>query len=439
MMKHYYTKAEKWIWKRGMRNKSLLERAAVRTARILHAIVMDITEGQLSLRAMSLVYTTLIALAPMLALSFSVLKGFGAHEQIKPALYDTLAPLGDKSTEIADNIIGFVDNIQVGVLGAIGLGLLIYTVVSMMQKIERAFNYAWHVRKERTFAKRFSDYLSVLLVGPLLIFLSVGATTAVKSNAGLTFLEGLPGVGELLRWAGLIVPYFTMGFAFACVYFFMPNTKVNFGSAFVGGLVTAVIWKIMGVVFASFVANSAQHAAVYSAFASLIVFLIWLYVGWLVLLIGSSIAYYHQKNPKSLLVRKDDIALSNRVREVLGLEVMHRICKAFVKGEKPWTQSRLTDDLDMPAKAIGNVLDMLEAEKLVHRAGDNALEYHPNRSLDKLTLKDLMCALRTAQEQQAHVSAKQIDSAKAVEVAYAKVEKAIDASLAKTTLQDWVK
>lgn len=110
------------------------------------ATVRDLTtDGQLNLRAMSLVYTTLLSLVPLLAISFSVLKGFGVHNQVEPFLQNLLQPLGDKGMEISDRIIEFVENVKAGVLGSLGLALLIFTVISLMQKIERAFNFAWHV------------------------------------------------------------------------------------------------------------------------------------------------------------------------------------------------------------------------------------------------------------------------------------------------------
>ncbi len=133
----------------------------MRLVHILYAVVRDLGDGMLRLRAMSLVYTTLLSLVPLLAISFSVLKGFGVHNQIEPMLLNFLAPLGEKGVEITEYIITFVERIKVGVLGAVGLGLLVYTVVSLMQKIERSFNDTWHVTRHRSLAQRFSGYLSV--------------------------------------------------------------------------------------------------------------------------------------------------------------------------------------------------------------------------------------------------------------------------------------
>lgn len=134
----------------------------LRAARVLYVLIRDLLSGELTLRAMGLVYTTLVSLVPLLAVSFSVLKAFGVHNQLEPTLAAFLAPLGARGDEITRRIMEFIDNVYVGVLGAAGLGLLIYTVVSVMQKIEESFNFIWHVSQPRGFGERFSRYLSDL-------------------------------------------------------------------------------------------------------------------------------------------------------------------------------------------------------------------------------------------------------------------------------------
>ncbi len=151
--------------------------------RIGYVVVRDLGDGMLTLRAMSLVYTTILSMVPLLAISFSVLKGFGVHNQIEPFLRNVLAPLGEQGLEISTRIIEFVENVQVGVLGFVGFILLFYTVVSLMQKIERAFNFTWHITQSRSFAQRFRDYLSVVVVGPVLVFASIGISGSLMSTS----------------------------------------------------------------------------------------------------------------------------------------------------------------------------------------------------------------------------------------------------------------
>ena len=135
------TRLNAFVWEDDLRELSGLRRYLVFVSRVMHLLIKELLGGQLNLRAMSLVYTTLLSIVPLLAVSFSVLKGFGVHNRIEPLLYNLLLPLGPKGVEITDNIIGFVENVKVGVLGSIGTVMLIYTVIALLQKIESAFNF----------------------------------------------------------------------------------------------------------------------------------------------------------------------------------------------------------------------------------------------------------------------------------------------------------
>ncbi|PWG62598.1 YihY/virulence factor BrkB family protein [Spiribacter halobius] len=332
--------------------------------RLAYAVSRDVARGHLTLRAMSLVYTTLLSMVPLLAVSFSVLKAFGVHNQIEPALAGFLAPLGSRGEEITTRVIDFVENIQVGVLGALGLLLLLYTVIALLQKVERAFNETWRVQRPRGFAQRFSDYLSVLLVGPVLIFAALGITASVLGSDFVRSLGTVAPLGALINLATRLVPYVLVIAAFTFVYLFVPNTRVRPLSALVGALVAGVLWQSSGLVFASVIAGSANYTAIYSAFATLIVFMIWLYLSWLILLIGSSIAYYHQ-HPRRLLLLGDAPELSPRLRERAALGVMSCVAQAHYARETPPDDEALAARLHMPADALQPVVDALREAGLL--------------------------------------------------------------------------
>lgn len=265
------------LWSVDLAGLPAWERLLVRAMRIAYVVVRDLADGQLTLRAMSLVYTTLLSLVPLLAVSFSVLKAFGVHNQIEPLLLNLLAPLGEKGLEITRRIIQFVENVKAGVLGSLGLALLIYTVVSLIQKVERAFNFTWHVTHERPFSQRFSDYLSVIVIGPVLVFAALGITASVMSTSVVRRLSAIQPFGCLLAFGGRVIPYLLVIAAFAFIYVFVPNTRVRARSALAGAVVAGVLWETTGWVFASFIAGSARYTVIYSTFAGLILFMIWLY------------------------------------------------------------------------------------------------------------------------------------------------------------------
>ena len=367
-------------------------------ARVVYAVARGLADGQLSLRAMSLVYTTLLSLVPLLAISFSVLKGFGVHNQIEPLMLGVLEPLGDKGVEITEKVIEFVENIKAGVLGSMGLGLLVYTVISLMQKIERAFNYVWYVTRPRSFVQRFSDYVSVIVIGPLLVFSSLGVTASVMSTSMVSDLTAIQPVGHLIALGGRLLPYVLIVIAFTFVNLFMPNTKVRLRSALVGALVAGLLWQVTGWVFASFIVGSAKYTAIYTGFATLIFFMIWLYLGWLILLVGASISFYHQ-HPEYLSTSHDGMRLSNRVKEKLALLVAYRVGERYYGAGSPWSAESLAQSLNLPTEAIERILAALEDSGIVTRTADEPTGYLPRRPPESIPIKDVLDAVRAAEEQ----------------------------------------
>ncbi|MFP4313113.1 MAG: YihY/virulence factor BrkB family protein [Alphaproteobacteria bacterium] len=365
----------------------------IRIAQVTYASFRDLADGQLSLQAMSLVYTTLITLVPLLAISFSVLKGFGVHNEIEPFLSGMLAGLGpEKSEEVTQKVIEFVDNVKVGVLGFLGLALLLYAVIALMQKIEAAFNYIWRVGEDRTFAQRFSDYLSVLLMGPLLIFISAGITTAVRNSTALSTLGNYTSVALLFDVGSFLLPWLVMAAGFTFFYVYMPNTKVKISAAFAGGLIAALLWKTMGYIFSSFIAGSANYVAIYAAFATMIILMIWIYASWLVILIGSNISFYAQY-PRYLYVSRSPLVLSPYMRMMLGLSIMSLIANSHYKKEEPWTLERLSKKLNVPILAVQKLADILESGGVLACCKGDPCSYFPAVPLDKTPLQFLIDAL----------------------------------------------
>lgn len=367
-------------------------------AQTLCVVMRDMSDSQLSLRAMSLVYTTLITLVPLLALSFSVLKGFGVHNQIEPTLMNLLSALGPaQSAEVTERILSFVDNMRVGILGAAGLGLLIYMVVSLMQKIESALNYIWRVGRGRGFAARLADYLTALLVGPLLIFMSTGITAALRHADIVAFMALSPFLAFFYEIVGLLIPWVLLGVGFSAIYIFMPNIKVHFIPAFVGGLCAAAMWKLMGFLFALFIANSSSYVAVYAAFATLIVFMIWIYLGWFVILIGANIAFYIQ-NPRYLRINRNNFALSPRLLMTLGVTATAFIGRAHYKSERGWTLEGMSNQLNVPLPALHMVADALEQGKIIRRDASEPPHYFPAVPFEKTKMDKVFQALESAGE-----------------------------------------
>ena len=371
-------------------------RLQVKTLRITYGVVRDLLEGQLTLRAMSLVYTTLLSMVPLLAVSFSVLKAFGVHNQVKPLLFDFLGRMGPQGLEIGERIMGFVDNIKVGVLGSVGIALLFYTVISLLQKIERSFNYIWRVEEARHLSRRFSDYLSVILVGPVLMFTAIGMAASVRTSAIVESLAGISMLGEGIELIGRTLPYLLIIAAFCFVYIFMPNTRVRLGSALIGAIIAGLLWESTSWLFASFAVGSAKYAAIYSSFAILALFMIWLYLGWIILLVGADVAFYHQ-HPHMLSSPGECNCLEQKQREQLAIEVMYLVALHFHNGKPAWNLNKLTTRLNRPSEQISRLLQIFTNKGLLSRTTNNGDAWLPAREPESIQLIDILHAARGGQ------------------------------------------
>lgn len=414
----------KWQWR------------GIGALRIAYLAVRDVFfDSQLSLRAMSLVYTTLLSLVPLLAVSVSVLKGFGAHTQIELYLRNFLTPLGTRGDEITRTIINFVEGINSGLLGSVGIAMLLYTVVSLMQKIEAAFNFTWHVTEDRSLARRFSDYLSVVLIGPVLVFSAVGLTATITHSKIFLMLSASPFIGVLINLFSHLVPYFLIILAFTIIYVYIPNTRVRMRSALVGATVAGVLWETIGWLFASFIA-SANYTAIYSAFAALFFFMIWLYISWTILLTGASIAFYFQ-NPEYRARQNRHVSLSNRIREKLALSTMEQVVTRYYQQALPIRLYELAKAINIATDMLHPIVNCLVHAGLLSRTDADPPAFLPAHAPEVMRLADILQAVREAGEDE-FMNADRITLSESTEALFLAYQGAVAEALHGKTLKDLV-
>ncbi|GIW48349.1 MAG: hypothetical protein KatS3mg078_2226 [Deltaproteobacteria bacterium] len=410
----------------------------IQLLRLVFASIRESSEREITLRAMSLVYTTLLSIVPLFALSFSVLKAFGVHNELEPLLNNFLAPLGPKGNEITQRIMEFVENMKVGVLGSLGLLMLIYTVISLIHKIEQSLNHIWKIEKTRSITRRFSDYISLVLVGPITIISLIGLTTSIMSNDMVQKLLSIRPIGIVLSFfAGKLIPYVIISAVFTSIYIVVPNTKVRFRSALLGGTIAGMMWQTTSWAFASFVVSSASYSAIYSGFATIILFMIWLYLNWLILLIGAEISFCHQ-NLKFLTLKKEAFKLSHRLREKLCFIVTYLISFNYYYGKKPWTFELLVEHLGLPEEPIRNIITQLENSGLVVETADNPPGYIPARDIETIKLRDILKSIRGENTEESLWIESRFLSIPQVDQVMRRIDEAIEKALGKESIKDLV-
>jgi membrane protein len=356
--------------------------------RYSYALLRDLGQGGLGLRAMSLVYSTLFALVPGVAVAFAMLKAFGYDQELEPVLYEFLRPLGDQALVVTEQIMNFVANVRGTLLGTLGVIFLVYTVITMIQKVEEALNFAWHVDRPRSLGRRVTEYLVVMLVGPLAAVLVMVMLASVEGSAAVASLEGLA-TGEPDRLH--IAPYVLTIALFLFVYMYMPNTRVRLLPALIGAVTAGSLWTMVGAVFTRVVVYSTKTMAIYAGFAVVLLFLLWLYISWLILLLGAQLSFYLQ-HPEHLRTGHEDIDVTGALRERLAMSIMWLLGERFQTGGPRWTVAALAERLMMPGYLLNEVVSTLEAQGLVLTAEDDSVA--PARDLAAITLASIMDAVR---------------------------------------------
>jgi len=423
------------LWQELPAKSGLARRWMINILRVSYIVIRELATGELNLRAMSLVFTTLLSMVPLIAVAFSVLKAFGVHNKIEPVLLSALEPLGPKGPEITANIIGFVHNVDVKVLGSLGVAMLFYTIIALIQKIENAFNFVWRVKKSRTLARRFTDYLSVVMIGPVLIFSALGLAATVMSHGVVQHLQAIEPFGTLILYVSKTAPYLMIILAFTFLYKFIPNTQVKIGPALIGAVVAGVLWVTLGKLFASFVASSSNYTAIYSGFAILFFFMLWLYLAWFILLTGSQVAYYLQ-HPKLVRFGGQDYSLSPRLRDKEGLWLMMVMAKQFYLQKPALSVQELEIQTGLAGDLTQELLSILEQGKLIVELEGNVPCYQPAQDIAKIQVKTILNTLRIAEEAKITVTTRQVGGA--VERLLQKLNGAQETILADLNLRELV-
>jgi membrane protein len=364
----------------------------LRVLRYPYAIIRDLIGGELTLRATGLVYATLLALIPLIALSFAVLKSFDANRELEPLLLEFFRPVGAAGPQITHRLMQFAERVSGGLVGVIGLTLLLWTLVGTVKKIEDSMNFVWRVQRARSIPRRVMEFVALVTLGPLVIAAVIGfsklALDSVASHAVQDFSLG----AHMVKVAIRLAPYAIVTGLFTAMYLLMPNTRVRFWPALLGALAAGFFWAAMGKAFTGMVLYTSRLTLVYAGFAVVVAVFVWTYLGWLILLAGAQLAFYLQ-NPDYLRLGHAMLRLSSNEQERLALDVMARVAQGHRAGDPPWTIEKLGRALALPGIAVADMTEHLERTGLLAQADDGSL--FPGREISLITLAEIINSART--------------------------------------------
>jgi membrane protein len=407
--------------------------ASLRVLRYPYAVVRDLSRGEINLRAMGLVYTTLLSLIPLLAFSFAIVKIFGGHRDFEPIVYEFFRPVGGAAAaELTDRVMQFAGHVSSGIVGSVGLALLAWTLVGTIKKVEDSFNFLWHVDQPRGFARRLAEYTTLLIAGPVLLVVFVGLTHAALSSAPVQEVVKLP-LLQRLRGTGIaLAPYAMVTAFFTAIYMMVPNTRVQWRAALIGALVGGVLWAAVGKMFTAFVVYSTRLTIVYGGFAFIVAALLWTYFGWLILLAGAQLSFYVQ-NPAYLRLGLQQLRLSSVELEQLALRLMYFVGRAHVAGGRRWTVNRLADELGLPGIAVAQLATALERAALLIVTEDGELV--PARDVGSIGVHEILDIARN--QSSGHIAPRNVP-VPPVDRLLASLEEARHSRCGELTLRDLV-
>ncbi len=394
--------------------------------RLLHFWAMvfrHFVRNRCPLRASALAYSSLLAMVPMLAVvlsvSTSLLKNQG-EEQVERfveqfvatltpevALAEPLGPPAPASVldpeeargvlarkEVARRIYDFVGNIRSGTLGITGVIVLLFVALSMLVRIEDTFNDIWGVTRGRSWFNRVVLYWAATTLGPVLVIVTMGLTSGPHFEQVRTFISGLHWSTEgALVTAMRFLPFGLLSAGFAVFYLLMPNAKVAWQAALVGGIVGGCLWQLNNQFSVLYVSRVVTNSKIYGSLGMVPVVMIGLYLSWLILLFGAQVAYAFQ-NRQTYLQEKLTEGVHERSREFVALRLMTLIAQRHLAGAKPPTGLDLAQALSVPSRLVTQILSLLVHSRLVIEVAGSEIGYAPGRPLDRITAHDILLAIR---------------------------------------------
>ncbi len=410
----------------------------IRQLRIILLAMRGFKENKIQLRASALTYYTMMSMVPVAAMIFGIAKGFGYQKKLEVMIRSQLSER-EEMKEVVNYIITFansmLENINGGFIAGVGLVLLFWSVMKVLGNIENSFNAIWSIQKPRPFVRKFSDYLSMMLIAPVLLVLSSTVTVFLSDavTGQHTFMQYL---GPVINFLASLIPYLLIFLLFTILYVIMPNTKVIFRNALYAGIIAGVIFQVIQWAYIYFQVGVSKYGAIYTSFAALPLFLIWLQLSWLIVLLGAEISFAYQ-NLDKYEFEAEAMKISHYNRRLLTFLILHQVVKGFITGDKPLTASDIGHILGIPIRLVRDIIfSLTENDLLAETITESPKEsaYLPAIDISKLSISYIIHKLEMTEGDT--LFAEESDDLKAFSDIQQEILKAIEKSPANRLIKD---
>jgi len=385
------------IWRIRVKDISRTRYFFVKQLRILVLAIRGFAKDKCALSASALTFYSILSIVPVVAMAFGIAKGFGFQKLLEKELLEKFQGQEEVMNRVVTFAQSLLENTKGHMIASIGVLFLLWTVIKLLIQIEHSFNDIWEVKFPRTYGRKFSDYLSIMLISPILFILSssvtVYITTQLKVITQKVALIGMfsPAIFFMLKF----IPYGLIWILFIFIYILMPNTKVNFSSGLIAGVIAGTIYQIAQWAYITFQVGMARYNAIYGSFAALPLFLIWIQLSWLIVLFGAEISYAYQY-VDTYDFEPDRRSINPAFKKLLSLHISRLIISTFLKAEPALSAINISKNLQIPIRLVQQILDeLVEAGILsdTETKENKKMSYQPARDINAITINSVIEAL----------------------------------------------
>jgi membrane protein len=382
------------IWEIQLKDLSPLEAFFIKYLRIILLASRGFIRDHCQKTASVLTYYSLLNIVPVVAVAFAMAKGFGLEKLIEKQILQ-MAEKANWQADITTQIISFshklLEQAKGGLIAGVGIVLLLWTVISIMGKIEESINEIWEIKKSRTLIRKFSDYMAMMVFGPVLLIISSSATVLVASEVKV-IVNKIAVLGVFSKVIFLLLnllPYVSIWVLLTMLYLIMPNVRIPLRSAILGGITAGTITQIVQWIYIKFQIGVSSYGAIYGSFAALPLFLGMLQMSWMIVLLGAEIAYANE-HYETFGFHPDYSRMSVSSKKLLMLRIFHLLTKKFSLGEKPLSVSQIAHALEIPVRLVQQFLHELSDVGLVVETAKGIkgeVAFQPGRTIENITVK----------------------------------------------------
>ncbi len=378
------------IWRTPMSEISKGKVFLFRQLRILVLAAKGFANDKVQLRASALTFYSLLSVVPLAAIAFAIAKGFGLDQNLVQLIYSKFQTHQEVLKWLLTNAQNAIEETRGGYMAGVGVIILFWSAMSLLNRIESSFNHIWQIRSARPWYRKFTDYLTIMLIAPVILILS-GSITVFVSTTLTEYISKAPILDVLKPLISFLIkftPYLLSWITLTVLFIIMPNARVKFIPALISGIIAGSILQVIQWFYIDLQFGITKLSAIYGSFAAIPLFILWLQSSWLVVLLGAELSFANQ-NISRYEFESEALSVSNYQKRLLIIMILHLVVHNFAEGEKPIGSEKISSILKIPVRLVREILQDLNDANLLTAVQEKEQKqrlYQPALDINKITI-----------------------------------------------------